>query len=175
MSAQDKLKKAEALATKLDKLNSHFDIAESTIHELSEHIDVLVPTVDTEIDFDDRSQNIITVNLLKKDFMMIRDTLLTNISNGKTVLQAITVDLMALEGSKNSQMISAYAELVGVVNNSMKLLTSTYKDIVDIQKAVIVEEEKDKKNTGGDTNNTQINNYYGMSVSDLVEQIKQKG
>lgn len=164
--------KAQSLANKLDKLNAHFDIAESTIGELSEYVNAIVPEVDTEIEFDDKSQNLITISLLKKDFMMIRDTLLTNISNGKNVIQAITVELMSLEGTKNGQMLSAYAELVGVVNNSMKLLTSTYKDIVDIQKAVHIEEAKDiqKNGTGtGNTYNTQIN--VG-SVSDLIQQLK---
>ena len=164
--------KAQVLANKLDKLNSHFDVAESTIGELSVYVDSILPDVDTDdISFDDRSQNLITIDLLKRDFVMIRDTLLTNITNGKNVIQAISVELMSLEGTKNGQMISAYAELVGVVNNSMKLLTGTYKDIVEIQKSVIIEEEKDKQKNGvgGDVYNTQIN--IG-SVSDLIEQIK---
>lgn len=170
---QKQFNKAQALSTKLDKLNSHFDIAESTIGELSEYIDTIVPEINTDIEYDERTQNLITINLLKKDFILIRDTLLTNISNGKNVISAMTVELMSLEGTQNAQMLLAYGQLVGIVNNSMKLLTSTYKDIIEIQKSVIVEEEKDnQKNGNGDVYNTQIN--FG-SVSELIKQIKEQG
>lgn len=161
--------KAEALANKLDKLNAHFDIAESTIGELSAYVDTISPDINTDIEYDERSQNLITIDLLKKDFILMRDTLLTNIDNGKNVIASLSVELMSLEGTKNGQMISAYAELVGVVNNSMKLLTSTYKDIIEIQKSVIIEETKDKQKTGGDVFNTQIN--IG-NVTDLIAELR---
>jgi hypothetical protein len=156
---------AELLANKLDKLNEFFDITTSTIDEINKE----VQTIDSDdIDVFDESDDIITIPVLKKDFNFIRETLLQTVEDGKRVINKISLELDVGEGSPAS-IISAYAELVGTVNNSLKLLSSTYKDIVDINNKLIEKKNK-KQEIKGDINFT--NNIISTSVADVLSAMK---
>jgi methyl-accepting chemotaxis protein len=156
---------AELLANKLDKLNEFFDITTSTIDEINKE----VQTIDSDdIDVFDESDDIITIPVLKKDFNFIRETLLQTVEDVKRVINKISLELDVGEGSPAS-IISAYAELVGTVNNSLKLLSSTYKDIVDINNKLIEKKNK-KQEIKGDINFT--NNIISTSVADVLSAMK---
>lgn len=100
---------------------------------------------------------------------MIRETLIETISNGRKVINSLTLNISDLEVS-NGQILSAYAELVSVVNNSLKLLTSTYKDILTIQNTINDNSNKNGKNKV-DINNSII---FGGNMTDIIKKI-QKG
>jgi hypothetical protein len=151
----DKLKKAESLAAKLDKLNSQFEIAESTVYELAEYIDN-----DIEINEEVDDADILSMKMLKEDFKMIRNTLLDTIDNGKKVISNLTQEILTLEGNSGSA-ISAYAELIMTVNSSMKLLTETYQNIIKLQK----EMSKPEQQSDGSP-------QLGANISEIIRKIK---
>ena len=155
---------AQLLANKLDKLNEFFDITESTVQEIAKQVeDIDYEEVSSEID-----DNIITIDLLKKDFLFIRETLLETVKNGKTVIGKLSLEIEVQEGSSGN-VISAYAELVATVNNSLKLLSGTYKDIIEMNiKLKKLDSEKESKDfkINGDLNVT--NNTIQASVKDIV-------
>lgn len=156
---------AEILSSKLDKLNEFFDITTSTIDEIKKEVDAVE---EPEIDIiDTNDDSIITISILKQDFNFIRSTLLETVKNGRLVIDKISLEIDVGEGSSAS-IISAYAELVGTVNNSLKLLSSTYKDIVDINNK-INDKKKEKSGTvQGDVNITN-NNIISASVNDILK------
>lgn len=162
MIMDKKMEKAESLAFKLDKLNSHFDITTSTIHEIAEYVEN-VSLEDEKVEEDDE---LLSMSMLKSDFKMIRDTLLDTIKNGKKVISNLTEDLLQLEGNSGSA-ISAYAELIMTVNSSMKLLTETYSNIIKLQK------EMSEKNVSVN-NDISENKYLGVNVTAIIRETKNK-
>ena len=168
MELDNKITTAQHLAAKLDKLNTYFDVTTSTVDELTTYIEKTVPDEpSTESILENENENIlIPLSLLKKDFYMIRDTLIETISSGKTVIKELATKLQMDEGATNGSVISAYAELVGVINNSLKLLTSSYKDILELQKIV--------NNTKEDPKSLTINGdiTVGMNLSDTIREMK---
>lgn len=157
------ISQAEKLASKLDSLNKYFDIAENTVIEVAEELD---DNIDIDVNCDD-GVDLLNLNILRQDFDMIRTTLITNISKGREVISALTTSISELEVT-SGQVISAYAELVAVVNNSLKLLTSTYKDILSIQ--TTLNEKTNSKDKGSSINNSNV--IIAGNMSDIIKQIQ---
>ena len=158
MTNDERIKKAESLAYKLDKLNSHFDVTTSTIHEIAEYVEDMPEDEEVEKDTE-----LLSMSMLKSDFKMIRNTLLDTIKNGKKVISNLTTELLQLEGNSGSA-ISAYAELIMTVNSSMKLLTETYSNIIKLQKEMS-EKNIDKKDISEDK-------YLGVNVTAIIRETK---
>lgn len=168
---------AVILSNKLDKLNEFFDITSSTVDEIKKEVDTIeVKDYGTTsiVDYNSNQDlSIITIQLLKADFDFIRETLLETVKNGKDVLSKITLEIDIGE-SQSASIISAYAELVGTVNNSLKLLSSTYKDIVDLHiKLQKKKEEDDKDKDKGTTIKGDVTiNTISASVGDIINAMK---
>jgi hypothetical protein len=170
--------RAETLANKLDSLNQYFDITESTISEISKHIcvDDSEETELIEESEDDDTIQIIDLKTLKEDFRTIRSTLLETIKNGKIVIGSLTTSITELD-TDNPDMIDAYASLVGTVNNSLKLLTGTYKDIITMQE--ILNKSKRAQTQKESKSNVSVGsvtvNSINASVSDIIKAMQSKG
>ncbi|AEA86470.1 hypothetical protein NCTC12673_gp127 [Campylobacter phage NCTC12673] len=113
--------KAEALGKKLDKINDIFNITEKTIVEV-EKSDLVKSNPEENLKF----------TYLKEDFNLMRESLVNTIKRGQDILEVISNNILADPLSSN-QAVMAYSTLVDTINNSTKLLTDIYKNIVDIQ------------------------------------------
>ena len=156
---------ANILAGKLDKLNEFFDITTSTVDEISKHLE----TIDTDIEVIDDSEDIVTINMLRQDFEFIRTTLMDTVRSGKQVISKLSLEIEIEEGG-NGNLISSYAELIGVVNNSLKLLSTTYKDIVDMNIKLKAKPKNGDTKIGGDVTVNNIN----ASVNDIVAALSRR-
>ena len=169
------IEQANILANKLDRLNQFFDITQSTVDEITKEVD----TIDDFEVIDEDENSIITLSLLKSDFGFIRKTLIDNIENGKKVIDKLSLEIEVEQQSAGS-VISAYAELVGTINSSLKLLSSSYKDIIDMN-IKINKIQKEGASTGGKDKEggTKIeggvsitNNTIQASIKDIVNAIQ---
>lgn len=113
--------KAEVLNKKLDKINDIFNVTEKTIVEV-EKSDLIQSNAEENLKF----------YYLKDDFNLMRESLVNTIQRGRDILEVISNNILADPISSN-QVIMAYSTLVDTINNSTKLLTDIYKNIVDIQ------------------------------------------
>jgi hypothetical protein len=163
--------RATALATKLDSLNQYFDITQSTVNEISKHLgadevtEIVEETDDTQI---------IDIKTLKADFRTIRDTLLETIKNGKTVIGALTASMADLD-NQDPDLISAYSSLVGTVNNSLKLLTETYKNILVMQEMINKSKPKETQQGKLTVNGSVQINTVSASVDEIIRAMKNGG
>lgn len=173
MSLDEKIKRGEQLAKKLDKIASQFDIAESAVEDMDEYISESLPA---EVTFEKNPielptevvESVIKVSLLKEDFHTIRETLLSTVKSGRLILQSLADELLISDSERKSQMITSFAELTNAVNQSLKLLSSIYKDIVQVQKEIM---NFDKPETGT-VHNTQ--NNFISSTAGILKLLEKK-
>ncbi len=157
--------KAEVLASRLDRMNEHFDIVESTINECTDYVQSI--TIDDKSSFETLEEEDI-LKLMREDFMMVRNTILGTIDNGKDVVTAVNVKLTTFEeSSENPDMINSFANLIKVINDSSKLLITLYSDIIKTQQLIENKKGKEVKIEGDVTINTIAGN-----ISDIIKQIK---
>lgn len=176
LNTTNTVEKAEQLASKLDKLNAHFDIVESTIVECTDYVQSIEGDIIDEKEILTEPDEFISpadiLSMLRNDFLASRTTLLTTIQNGREVITAINSKLtMFEEDSANAELIGAYAALVKTVNDSTKLLIGLYKDIIATHKLL---KTTDTKALSGGMNiegDVTINSISG-SISDIIKQIK---
>jgi predicted DNA-binding protein YlxM (UPF0122 family) len=165
--------KAQALASKLDKLNEHFDIVDSTLNECTEYVDSLsIDPLDSDIVL--REDVFITSDdmliMLRTDFMSARSTLIDNLENGRNVLNAVNSKLTMFDDDiANAELVSAFATLMKTINDSTKLLIGLYKDIVQTHK-LLKTEPKDSKDVNI-TGDVTINTISG-NISDIIKNIR---
>jgi hypothetical protein len=172
MSLAEKIKRGEQLSKKLDKIASQFDIAESAADEMHEYI---LETLPQEATFETNpielpvevAESVIKTSLLKEDFMTIRETLLSTVKSGRLILQSVADELLISDSERKAQMITSFAELTNAVNQSLKLLSSIYKDIVQVQKEIMNFGKQEGPNT---VNNTQ--NNFISSTHDIIKMLK---
>lgn len=161
------INQANILANKLDKLNNFFDITTSTVEEISKQVN----SIDDDIEIiEEESEDIVTINMLRQDFNFIRQTLMDTVKSGKQVISKLSLEIEIEEGG-NGSLISSYAELIGVVNNSLKLLSTTYKDIVDMNIKLKSKPKNGDTKISGDVTVNNIN----ASVNDIVAALANKG
>jgi methyl-accepting chemotaxis protein len=158
--------KAEKIVSKMEKISKSFDIAESQIVEMTEVIQSEVSNVKNlpTMNISDMFQ----LDMLQSDFMAMRSTLMDTVTKGKLVIDAITNEIVI--NPTDAEMVGSYSQLISVVNSSMKLLSSTYKDIGDIVARVKKLEEVSKPEVGNVTNIQ--NNFYAESTSDIIKQLR---
>jgi predicted NUDIX family NTP pyrophosphohydrolase len=162
--------KTDKLVGKLDKISQNFDIAETNISNMTTDITEQVgdvkhlPSLETS--------DIFQLDMLQQDFMNVRATLLDTVSKGKMVIDALTNEIVI--NPTDGELIGSYSQLISVVNSSMKLLNSSYKDISDIVTKVKKLENDTKNSMGGDNNGvTNIqNNFYAENLNDIIRKIK---
>lgn len=162
--------KANALIGKLDKISQSFDIAVTTVQELDSEVskDVVEVRSIKSITPSDMFQ----LDVLYSDFTNIRTTLMDTVNKGKLVIDTITVELQV--APDNAELVVGYSQLIQVVNSSMRLLTSTYKDITEVI-LKIKKFEENTKDALGDAGTTNIqNNFYVENVNDIIAAMREK-
>lgn len=74
---------------------------------------------------------IIDLKLLVKDYKNLRNLVLANTATSKKVLDSLTIEMFANEVC-TPEMVSSYSTLLKTINDSMKLMTNSYKEISDV-------------------------------------------
>jgi transcriptional regulator with PAS, ATPase and Fis domain len=174
MSLDENIKRGEQLAKKLDKISSAFDITESSVDEMNTYISEALPMettfetnpieLETEV-----VESVIKLSLLKEDFHTIRETLLSTVKSGRLILQSLADELIISDSERKSSMITSFAELTNAVNQSLKLLSAIYKDIISVQKDILTLDSKDSPST---VHNTQ--NNFISSTADIIKMLQNK-
>jgi hypothetical protein len=173
------LDRATKLAEKLDALNQHFDIVDSTINECTEYVKSIEETSTLTITTNEPDSNLITsqdmLTLLKQDFMSTREVLTDNLVSGRSVLNTVNAKLTMFEDDLNPELVSAFANLMKTINDSTKLLIGLYGDIVKIYKGLseIAKNEEDKESDITIEGDVTINTISG-NISDIIKQIRTK-
>lgn len=91
---------------------------------------------------------IIDLKLLVEDYKNLRNLVLANTAISKKVLDSLTIEMFANEVC-TPEMVSSYSTLLKTINDSMKLMTNSYKEISDvllnIHKINTIDKPKDVK------------------------------
>lgn len=74
---------------------------------------------------------IIDLKLLVEDYKNLRNLVLANTATSKKVLDSLTIEMFANEVC-SPEMVSSYSTLLKTINDSMKLMTNSYKEISDV-------------------------------------------
>lgn len=110
------------------------------------------------------SSELIKINNLMKDYDRVRDIILENIEQSREVAKLVQTNIY--NGEETADYIASYTNLISTINTSLKILTSSYKDIAD----TLLKIKKLESNVINEvTNNTQINI---ISTNDVIEQLK---
>jgi len=162
------IKKVNNMASKIDKISSNFNITLNKINEMTDVVENNINEVKKNAIID--VHDLFQLDMLHQDFMSVRSTLLDTVSKGKTVIDVITAEISL--NPTDAEMVASYSSLINTINSSMRLLNSSYKDIVDIVlKIKKIEESKNKENETSNITNIQ-NNFYAESMNDIVKQLK---
>jgi hypothetical protein len=125
--------RVDSLVNKINSLNAVFNQAENVCsEEIVEFIDS--KTKEVELFSEDITPTeVIKLELMVDDFKFTRETLKETVENGRKILNILTLELLESDDdSTRSSLILSFAELVSSVNNSVKLLSSSYRDIANV-------------------------------------------
>jgi methyl-accepting chemotaxis protein len=153
------------LARRLDEISKSFDIAVSTADELTEAI---------EEEFKEEIETSETLKTLKDDFDFSRKTLKETVKTAQRVLDSVAGEIDNGLDIKAS-MITSYAELVGIVNSSLKLLSDIYRNMTDVQ-LKIKKQEREERESSSQEGVTGVsvthNNLIVTDVKSILEEMK---
>jgi len=128
---------------KLQNLEKRFGMIQTVVEEMSGDIEELhIAEIEKQGDnlpVKVEEVEIFSLDLLKQDFMMVRQNIIKVITAGQNILsKAALLDL----GEMKPTQLDALSNLQGVLGTNMKLLIELYRQIVEI-------EEKRKKIKSG--------------------------
>lgn len=160
------------LVTKLDKISKNFDIATTEVEEMTTEVTTEVAEIKSKSLANISPSDMFQLDILYSDFTTIRNTLTDTVTKGKLVIDTLTVELTV--APDNAELVASYSQLISVVNSSMKLLGTTYKDITEVISRIKKFEESNKdENTSGGVTNIQ-NNFYAENVNDIIALVRGK-
>lgn len=159
------------LVTKLDKISKNFDIATTEVEEMTTEVTTEVEEIKSKSIANISPSDMFQLDILYSDFTTIRSTLMDTVNKGKLVIDTLTVELTV--APDNAELVASYSQLIGVVNSSMRLLSTTYKDITDVIVRIKKFEENNKDETAGGVTNIQ-NNFYAENVNDIIALVRGK-
>ena len=111
------------------------------------------------------TSELVSLKMLIEDYKTVRETLLDNVGNAQKIINSMSFDMLG-DDDAGSDKISAYSTLLGTINNSVKILTSSYKDIsVVLLNLKKLEQEQKQEQLETDKN--------VISTVDLIEKLKQ--
>lgn len=179
MSDLENNPRVDDLVDRINSLNSVFDQAEKVCaSEIVEFIDE--KTQDVKLYSEDISPtSVIQLELMTDDFKFTRETLKETVENGRKILNVVTLQLLDVDDDKQAALIESFASLVTSVNQSVKLLSSSYKDIASVLESI----EKIRKskqssprenNPEAGTGNTFINITTQESTADIISRLREK-
>jgi hypothetical protein len=173
--------RVDSLVNKINSLNAVFEQAETVCsEEIVEFIDAKTKEVELFTE-DITPTEVIKLELMVDDFKFTRETLKETVENGRKVLNILTLELMESEDdSARASLITSFSELVSSVNNSVKLLSASYKDIANVLETT----EKIRKSrlatpvsnlNSGNTNNVYIDKVLvneQISTTDIIARLR---
>ena len=119
--------------------------------------------VETKISLDN-IEGIIDLKVLVQDYQNLRQIVLSNSANSKKLLESLLIEIFAND-SVDPEMIASYSQLLNTVNSSMKLLTSSYKEISNILMNI------QKLNASQKPKEIKVENVNILSSKEIVERL----
>ena len=111
------------------------------------------------------TSELVSLKMLIEDYKTVRKTLLENVDNAQKIINSMSFDMLG-DDDAGADRISAYSTLLGTINSSVKILTSSYKDIsVVLLNLKKLEQEQKQEQIETDKN--------VISTVDLIEKLKQ--
>lgn len=163
---------AKHLSEKLDFIANSFNIAESTFEDVAKQLEENKQKLKKDVvkveDIDANKEHnklIIQISTLEEDFNDVRTGIKNTIKDANALASSISQSLV-FEGAVDSEAVTAYASLLGVINQSMKLVMGTYTDLMKIQESIkkfdVKEETKGKPNIS--------NTFIAVNTADIISQ-----
>jgi hypothetical protein len=159
-------------STKLERLEKKLNITTELVQEMTEVIEEFeiaepTPVVVAELVSSEKPVEVFTLEILKSDFMLIRNNIMKLVADGqRTLSSASVIDVSDLKAST----IQALAGLQVAIGGNLKMLIDSYKIIVEIEK--LRQKEKPMIQTMGAVNMGTVNNIaFSGSTSELLQLI----
>lgn len=111
---------------------------------------------------------IIDLKLLIEDYKNLRQLVLANTATSKKVLDSLTLEMFANEVC-SPEMISSYSTLLKTINDSMKLMTNSYKEISNVLLNIHKINTIDKPKT-----EVKVQNVNIISPGEIIERLTSK-
>lgn len=108
---------------------------------------------------------IIDLKLLVEDYKNLRNLVLANTATSKKVLDSLTIEMFANEVC-TPEMVSSYSTLLKTINDSMKLMTNSYKEISDVLLNI------HKINTIDKPKEVKVKNVNIISSAEVLDRLK---
>lgn len=108
---------------------------------------------------------IIDLKLLVEDYKNLRNLVLANTATSKKVLDSLTIEMFANEVC-TPEMVSSYSTLLKTINDSMKLMTNSYKEISDVLLNI------HKINTIDKPKDVKVKNVNIISSAEVLDRLK---
>jgi len=165
---------------KLKQLEEKFNMAEEAVNQMTEVVDALEVVDDDLSDLAltetkepgahlpdlNNFEEVFTLDLLKKDFLHMRTSILALITRGQSILD----DTGQLDiGDMKASQLEALANLQKSTGENIKLLMGIYKDIIAVEKdKYVILRGLDQETLGAGTQQGQINVGNGGNVTQNV-------
>ena len=163
---------ATNLASKLDVIANNFNIAESTLSELTKQVEnnrPIRPVESNELvecELEDGNKLLFRMDDLESDFNTIRKGVTSNLTNAQNMSDTISL-MITTEGDIDSEALMAYSQLINTINQSMKLLITTYQDLIKIQESV---KKFNSSTPEGPKQQTVHNNFIAVNTAEILSQ-----
>lgn len=108
---------------------------------------------------------IIDLKLLVEDYKNLRNLVLANTATSKKVLDSLTIEMFANEVC-TPEMVCSYSTLLKTINDSMKLMTNSYKEISDVLLNI------HKINTIDKPKEVKVKNVNIISSAEVLDRLK---
>ena len=158
--------KASAIQDRLTKISSSFELLEETATEMTVEVDKEVKEIKALSNI--TATDMFQLDILYQDFSNIRGTLISTVNQGKIVIDTLTNEIVC--NPTDSEMVASYSQLISVVNSSMKLLGTTYKDISDV--ILQIRKIEEISNVAPSSVTNIQNNFYAESTADIIKQLR---
>lgn len=174
--------KAEALSEKMNKLTSKFaeqtTLADDMYVQGEDVEDVVTDILDSKYSdtssksFNDiiPTQDAINLQMLLDDFKYVRGVLKSNADDGRKIISAVTLDIMAAEDADKADLIKSFADLNKSIAVNMDLYLKTYKEISNI--LVQLDKIQDKTDPEGAGDRKQGKVVLEVNATDLIKKIQ---
>lgn len=162
IDVEDESENSESTSFEMTSQNQNTQNPQNNVSILPAPKDIS-ENVETKISLDN-IEGIIDLKVLVQDYQNLRQIVLSNSANSKKLLESLLIEIFAND-SVDPEMIASYSQLLNTVNSSMKLLTSSYKEIsnilMNIQKLNATQRPKEIK----------VENVNILSSKEIVERL----
>lgn len=162
IDVEDESENSESTSFEMTSQNQNTQNPQNNVSILPAPKDIS-ENVETKISLDN-IEGIIDLKVLVQDYQNLRQIVLSNSANSKKLLESLLIEIFAND-SVDPEMIASYSQLLNTVNSSMKLLTSSYKEIsnilMNIHKLNAIQKPKEIK----------VENVNILSSKEIIERL----